>query len=110
MKIIKPFMIIALMGFSFLLHAQRSWPAEFIIAPEKSNFTKTSTYHEVMQFIHSIKNHVRYAHVMSMGKSPEGKDIPVVVLADPKITSPQEAKESQKPVIYIQGNIHAGEV
>ncbi|WP_264861638.1 M14 family zinc carboxypeptidase, partial [Klebsiella pneumoniae] len=34
----------------------------------------------------------------------------MVVLANPKISSPAEAKASGKPVIYIQGNIHAGEV
>jgi hypothetical protein len=45
-----------------------------------------------------------------MGKSQEGKDIPLIVLANPQVTTPAQAKASGKPVIYIQGNIHAGEV
>jgi hypothetical protein len=32
------------------------------------------------------------------------------VLANPKISSPEEAISSGKPVLYIQGNIHSGEV
>ena len=45
-----------------------------------------------------------------MGKSQGGKDIPVAILARPTVRTPEEAKASGKPVIYIQGNIHAGEV
>ena len=45
-----------------------------------------------------------------MGKSQEGKDIPVAILAKPLVRTPEEAKASGKPVIYIQGNIHAGEI
>jgi hypothetical protein len=45
-----------------------------------------------------------------MGKSLEGKDIPVAILAHPMINSPEEARRSDKLVVYIQGNIHAGEV
>jgi hypothetical protein len=45
-----------------------------------------------------------------MGKSPEGKDIPIAILARPTVRTAGEAKASGKPVIYIQGNIHAGEV
>ncbi len=45
-----------------------------------------------------------------MATSKEGKKIPLVVLANPKVASPAEAKASGKPVLYIQGNIHSGEV
>lgn len=45
-----------------------------------------------------------------MGKSPEGKEIPVAVLSSPPVTSAEEAKASGKIVVYVQGNIHGGEV
>lgn len=95
---------------SFAVRAQSQWPESLIITPEKSNFIKTSTYAEVMQFVSAIVPMSPNAHVISMGKSPEGKDIPVVILATSKITTPSEAAATGKPVIYIQGNIHAGEV
>ena len=109
MKLTTLLLCIALTGISYFVSAQ-NWPEEFILTPEKSKFDKTSTYSEVIQFISDVTRGVDQAHVMSMGKSPEGKDIPVVVLANPKVTTPEQAKASGKPVIYIQGNIHAGEV
>jgi hypothetical protein len=96
--------------FPLLAQAQREWPTELILTPEKSNFTKTSTYTEVMSFIEALKAKSNSLQVISMGKSLEGKDIPVVVLANPVIKTSAEASASGKPVIYIQGNIHAGEV
>ena len=39
-----------------------------------------------------------------------GLRVPIVVLANPRISSPEAAEASGKPVIYIQGNIHGGEV
>jgi hypothetical protein len=110
MKTSTAILVSAFTVFSFALHAQASWPEDLILTSEKSNFIKTSTYAEVMQFINSIKEKSANAHVISMGKSPEGKEIPVVILANPQIKTAEEAKASGKPVIYIQGNIHAGEV
>ncbi|MFZ6009392.1 MAG: M14 family metallopeptidase [Bacteroidota bacterium] len=103
-------MTLALVGFSFFAQAQQVWPPELILTPEQSNFVRTSTYDDVMRFINVIKDKSSNIHLISMGKSPEGKDIPVLVLADPLVKTPEQAKASGKPVIYIQGNIHAGEV
>lgn len=90
--------------------AQQSWPEDLIIAPEKSNYVKTSTHAEVMDFIKAIQSKSENAFLFSMGTSKEGKEIPVLVLSKDKIKTAAEAKASGKPVVYIQGNIHAGEV
>lgn len=93
------------------LSAQNSpWSEDLITTPEKSNYQKTSTYADVMTFIKTIQSKTNLVHLEFMGKSKEGKGIPVVVMANPKISSPQEAKDSGKPVMYVQGNIHSGEV
>jgi hypothetical protein len=110
MKISTAILVPLFTVFSIALNAQASWPEDLILTPERSSFVKTSTYAEVMMFISSIKKKSSNAHVISMGKSPEGKEIPVVILANPQIKTAEEAKASGKPVIYIQGNIHAGEV
>lgn len=86
------------------------WPADLITTPEKTNYEETSTYADVMNFIKALQPKTDLMHLEYMGKSLEGKDIPVVVMANPKITTPEDAKQSGKPVIYIQGNIHSGEV
>ncbi len=92
------------------LQAQTVWSEDLILTPEKSNFVKTSTYAEVMAFLKAIESKSDEVYLTSMGKSLEGKDIPVAVLARPKVTSVAEAKASGKLIIYMQGNIHAGEV
>jgi hypothetical protein len=103
-------LLIALSGFSFFTRAQSTWPESLILTPERSNFIKTSSHADVISFVDAISKLSPNIHVISMGKSPEGKDIPVAVLASPLVRTPEEAKASGKPVIYIQGNIHAGEV
>lgn len=90
--------------------AQDVWPDELSITPERSNFQKTSTYDDVIAFLKAIDAKSDQIHVTSMGESPEGRDIPVVVLSNPAVTSAAQAKASGKIVVYVQGNIHAGEV
>ena len=46
----------------------------------------------------------------SIGKTTEGRELPLLVLSHPKVSSPEEAKELGRPIVYVQGNIHAGEV
>lgn len=92
------------------LYSQSTWSDSLILTPEKSQFQKTSTYKDVVHFLDEIKKKSDKVFVFSMGKSLEGKEIPVAVLANPMIKTPEEAKASGKAVIYIQGNIHAGEV
>jgi len=90
--------------------AYAQWPAELITTPEKTNYQETSTYSDVMNFLKALQPKTDLMHLEYMGKSLEGKDIPVVVMANPKISTPDEAEKSGKPVMYIQGNIHSGEV
>ncbi len=86
------------------------WPDELMLTPEKSNFEKTSTHADVMKFINTIKVLSPYIQISTIGKSTMGKEIPMVILAKPTIGTPEQAKASGKPVVYIQGNIHGGEV
>jgi hypothetical protein len=81
-----------------------------LIKPERTNYTETSTYKDVMDFTNAVIKDSKYVSQISMGTSLEGKDIPVFVLANPKIETAAQAKASGKPIIYIQGNIHSGEV
>ena len=89
---------------------QLTIPEELFSRAERTNYTQTSLSSDVVQFCQSIAKFSRFAYAESFGRTKEGKELMVVVLANPKITSPSEAVASGKPVIYIQGNIHAGEV
>lgn len=101
---------IALSGYCFLIQAQTTWPEGLLITPEKTDFTRTSTYADVLTFIEAMQKKTQFMQMSSMGKSLEGKEIPFVILSKPSVKTPEEAKASGKLVVYIQGNIHAGEV
>jgi len=86
-----------------------NWPAEFQTIPEKTNYEKTTSSYQVHEFINVLQWNSENVHVFNMFTSELRKVCPVVVLANPRITSPQEAKASGKPVIYLQGSIHPPE-
>lgn len=93
--------------FSF---AQPGWPEDLLLVPETTNYEKTSTYADVISFLETQSSKSKNIRVISMGKSLEGKDIPVAIVANPMVNSAVEAKASGKLIVYVQGNIHAGEV
>lgn len=101
-------LLLAVSGFA--AEAQQVWTDDLILTPERSNFEKTSSYGDVMNFINTLKSKSQDIQVSSIGKSTLGKDIPLLILSHPAISTPEQAKASGKPVIYIQGNIHGGEV
>ena len=104
------FIAIALLISIQITAQQEAWPEDLLTVPVKTNYQKTSTYAEVMNFIGALQKKSDLVHLEHMALSKEGKKIPVVVLANPKVSTPDEAKASGKPVLYIQGNIHSGEV
>ncbi len=82
------------------------WPSEFLTVPEKTNYEKTTSSYQIHEFINALKWHSENMHVETMFISDLRKVCPVVVMANPRITSSKEAITSGKPVIYLQGNIH----
>ncbi|MDA7980072.1 MAG: DPP IV N-terminal domain-containing protein [Pirellulales bacterium] len=78
---------------------------------ETSNYKATSLYADVVNFCDQLaKLSPRVVRQGVMATTIEGRDLPLLILADPPVASAAEAHRSGKPVIYAQGNIHAGEV
>jgi hypothetical protein len=46
----------------------------------------------------------------SIGKTNEGREIPYVIASRPRVSTPDEARKHTRPIVYVQANIHAGEV
>lgn len=92
------------------LFAQAQNKGQQLTTPERTTYRQTSTYQEVVAFADAMSDGSDKVSKFSLGTSLEGKEIPVYVLASPRIETPEEAKASGKPIIYIQGNIHSGEV
>ena len=81
-----------------------------ITAAELSNFERTSTFAEVLSVVDALCASSDLVHRETLVTSLEGKNVPLLVLADPMVRTPEEARASGKLVVYIQGNIHGGEV
>ncbi|MBW3655876.1 MAG: peptidase [Gemmatimonadetes bacterium] len=78
--------------------------------PERSGYTQTSSYADVVLFLDSLRMRGAAIHVDSLGTSTEGRVIPYVVASRPLVRTAREARRLGRPVVYLQGNIHAGEV
>ncbi len=81
-----------------------------ITAAELSNFERTSTFAEVLSVVDALQASSELVHRETLVTSLEGKKVPLLVLADPMVRTPEQARASEKLVVYIQGNIHGGEV
>jgi hypothetical protein len=77
---------------------------------ERTNFTETSHYEDVVVFLDSLKTLGAKIAIGSIGKTAQGRELPYVIASRPLITTPAEARRLGRPVAYIQANIHAGEV
>ena len=77
---------------------------------EKSDFKSTSNYNDVMTFINQLKESSKFIRVETIAKSVEGKDVPLLIIGNPLPKSPEQMIKDNRIVIYIQANIHAGEV
>src|SRR3954463_12091558 len=77
---------------------------------ERTNFLETSHYDDVVTFIDSLKTLGAKISTGSIAKTSEGRELPYVVVSRPLITTPAAARAANRPVAYIQANIHAGEV
>jgi hypothetical protein len=77
---------------------------------ERSKYTETSTHADVLAFIDSLQVRGAKIHVGSIGRTAQGRDLPYIVASRPLVTTPAEAKRLGRPVVYVQGNIHSGEV
>jgi Zinc carboxypeptidase len=101
--------------FTFILFASISNvfsqnSADLQTRAEATNYEETSKYDDVNKFITELQKRSPLIRFESFGTSQEGRKLPLMILTDPPVSSPAEARATGKPVIFIMANIHAGEV
>ncbi|MCX6175040.1 MAG: M14 family metallopeptidase [Ignavibacteriales bacterium] len=108
MKLIRLILFIAMLTSSFLTASSKQ---KILTTAEKTNFESTSRYSEVMFFFKQLKkNYPNNIRIESLAKSIEGRDVPLIIMGKPLPRSPKELTKDKRIVIYVQANIHAGEV
>jgi hypothetical protein len=76
---------------------------------ERSGYLETTRYHEVMEFMEAVADRSPDLHLTTFGYSYEGRALPLMVWGAPDAT-PEGVARTGKTRIYLQANIHAGEV
>jgi dipeptidyl-peptidase 4 len=77
---------------------------------ERSDFHATARYDDVAAWCRDFARATPNAYLTEMGRSSEGRSIPLLIVADPPVKTAAQAASSGKLVCLIIGNIHAGEV
>ena len=97
--------IILFFAFYFSLQSQ----SVLLTTAEKTNYEKTSTYREVMAFIGELEKSP-YVRLETIATTIEGRKVPLMVIGNPLPENLDDLKNDDRIVVYIQGNIHAGEI
>jgi hypothetical protein len=82
----------------------------FLTVAEKSDFKSTSAYKDVKSFIDQLKQSSHYISSGTIATSVEGREVPLLIIGNPLPKSPKDLVNDKRIVVYIQANIHAGEV
>ena len=77
---------------------------------EKTDYQKTSRYDEAIAYAKKLDVASPLIQYRSIGKSGEGRDIPLLIAASGLAFTPELARRQGKAVVFIQAGIHAGEI
>jgi zinc carboxypeptidase len=98
-----------------------AWVAALLLLPcsalgaqttraERTDYRETSSYADVVGFLDSLRTRTVALSLDTLAHSPGGRAVPLVVASRPLVRGPADAARSGKPMVYLQANIHAGEV
>lgn len=71
-----------------------------ITVAEQSDFKATSRYDDVMDLCRKLSERSPVVTLADMGASHERRKLPLLILADPAIKTPEQAKRSGKLVVF----------
>ncbi|MED5563377.1 MAG: M14 family metallopeptidase [Gemmatimonadota bacterium] len=86
-------------------------PADLLTRAERSDYLETSRHAEVIEFLETVVRMDDRMSLTTFGFTNEARAIPLVTVAQGLADrSPAAIRENGKLVLYLQGNIHGGEV
>jgi hypothetical protein len=91
---------------SLIAKANNSW----ITPAEKAGFITTPDYAETMNWLKKLSDASPLINMISIGKSPEGRDIFMIIASADKTVTSAALRNSSKPLLFVQAGIHAGEI
>ncbi|MFT3745946.1 MAG: M14 family metallopeptidase [Pyrinomonadaceae bacterium] len=85
-------------------------PPEWQTKAESTDYKQTWRYDETIAYAKRLDKASNLISYQSIGKSGEGRDIPLLIAAKDNAFSPKWAKKTGRPIVFIQAGIHAGEI
>lgn len=83
---------------------------EPVTVAESSGYTRTSSHRDVMELLHTVAASSELVTLATLTRSPEGREVPLVILSRERVRTPAQLAATGKPAVLIMANIHAGEV
>jgi hypothetical protein len=82
----------------------------WITIAEKTGFHATPTYEQTIIWLKQLASAAPELRMVSLGRSPEGRDIWMVVASRDRLFTPETLQRSGRPTLFVQAGIHAGEI
>jgi murein tripeptide amidase MpaA len=82
----------------------------WVTPAEAAGFERTPRYDATVAWIRKLAAAAPEIKLVSLGKSPEGRDIWMVVASREGVTTPKALRAAGKPVLFVQAGIHSGEI
>lgn len=103
MRLLMVFNLCIFVATSLTLRAQQT---DWITHYEQSGFAETPRYEQTIEYCRKLANHSPIVHYVSFGTSPQGRELPLLVVDKDRNFEPGK---TNKTVILLQAAIHPGE-
>ncbi|NNF38081.1 MAG: hypothetical protein HKN71_05410, partial [Gemmatimonadetes bacterium] len=67
-------------------------------------------YEPLMDFWYALDEMSERVHMETLTETLLGRDLPLIVISDPMITTPQDALRSGKTIVLLAPSVHGGEI
>lgn len=78
---------------------------------ERTHYEETSLHGDVLAYVDALaKRRDPRLYIGDFGQTPEGRLLPLLVLSETQLFTPEQAHAAKLPVVLVIAGIHAGEV
>jgi hypothetical protein len=102
--------LIIIFVFVLMTISSRSQESDLTTYYEKSGFKATPSYNETVAYCKLLDEASPAILYTTFGKSPQGRDLPLLIIDADGDFDPATAKESGKLIVLIEAGIHPGEI
>ncbi|AZG71588.1 M14 family metallopeptidase [Shewanella livingstonensis] len=91
---------------TLLLSADQPWATPF----EQQDYVSSPNYHDTMEWLDKLVDSSDVLQKVSIGKSPQGRDIWMIVASQDGVSTAQALSDNGKATVLVQAGIHSGEI